>query len=324
MALTDEMRKQIAKDSGVKNPFAKGDKMAAAILGEMAALGLTGGLVGAGGKLVYRGIKGARAIAAARKAIAAAKKAKQASSKTGRAATDANKIKQAGKNLKQQSEVAKKFNKTKPKPESGKTTVMSKPGTAVAVRGRSAAKKTAQPKTMKRVQGTDKTKRQSTLSNQQASSKTKSGLTNVQKAAPYVVGLAVLERATRKGGEAKADRKPVVGVGETGPDKSKPKAKPRVTSSTTISDAQKKSQVSKQNRKSTTGTSPDKAKEGAAAKRTSITASKKAGFGPKGNIFPSNAADRKRLMALYGGTGSAAAKAAARGTQGNLKKGKKK
>lgn len=54
-----------------------------------------------------------------------------------------------------------------------------------------------------------------------------------------------------------------------------------------------------------------------------ITAGPNTGFGPKGNIFPSSAADRKRLMAKYGGTGSAAAKAAAAGKQGNLKKGKK-
>tara|TARA_E500000318_G_scaffold52884_1_gene49252 strand:- start:17 stop:967 length:951 start_codon:yes stop_codon:yes gene_type:complete len=54
-----------------------------------------------------------------------------------------------------------------------------------------------------------------------------------------------------------------------------------------------------------------------------ITASKDVGFGPKGNIFPKNAEDRARLMRLYGGTGSAAAKAAAAGKQGTLKKGKK-
>jgi len=284
-------------------------------LGIAALTLLPAGAVIRGGMLVYKGLKGARAIAAARKAIAAAK---QTSSKT------------------------KPDTSPKPKPESGKTTVMSKPGTAVAVRGRSAAKKTAQPKPdMKRVQGTDKTvpkktlkspptktKRQSTLSNQQASSKTKSGPTKTQKAAAGVVGLAVLERATRKGGEAKADRKPVVGVGETGPDKSKSKP-PKASYQPANAGQGKKPQyrpanAGDKNRKSTTGTSPDKAKEGAAAKRTSITASKNAGFGPKGNIFPSNAADRKRLMALYGGTGSAAAKAAARGTQGNLKKGKKK
>ena len=54
-----------------------------------------------------------------------------------------------------------------------------------------------------------------------------------------------------------------------------------------------------------------------------ITAGKNVGFGPKGNIFPKNAEDRARLMKLYGGTGSAAAKAAAAGKQGTLKKGKK-
>ena len=55
-------------------------------------------------------------------------------------------------------------------------------------------------------------------------------------------------------------------------------------------------------------------------KRTNITAGPNTGFGPKGNIFPKNAEDRKRLMDLYGGTGSRAAKAAAAGTQGTLKK----
>ena len=51
-----------------------------------------------------------------------------------------------------------------------------------------------------------------------------------------------------------------------------------------------------------------------------VTAGPNVGFGPKGNIFPSNAAERRELMAKYGGTGSAAAKAAAAGRQGNLTK----
>lgn len=51
----------------------------------------------------------------------------------------------------------------------------------------------------------------------------------------------------------------------------------------------------------------------------SITAGSNVGFGPKGNMFPKNAEDRKRLMRKYGGTGSAAAKAAAQGKQGNMK-----
>ena len=55
-------------------------------------------------------------------------------------------------------------------------------------------------------------------------------------------------------------------------------------------------------------------------KSKNITAGGNVGFGPKGNIFPSNTAERKKLMDKYGGTGSAAAKAAAKGKQGNLKK----
>lgn len=62
------------------------------------------------------------------------------------------------------------------------------------------------------------------------------------------------------------------------------------------------------------------AKRGATAR---ITAGPNVGFGPKGNIFPKDAADRRRLMAKYGGTGSAAARAAAQGKQGNMKKGSK-
>ena len=47
MALTEGMREQIAKDSGVRDPFAKGDKAAAKIIATMAELGLTGGVIGA-------------------------------------------------------------------------------------------------------------------------------------------------------------------------------------------------------------------------------------------------------------------------------------
>lgn len=71
----------------------------------------------------------------------------------------------------------------------------------------------------------------------------------------------------------------------------------------------KKSDVSQG---STMAKTPKKAKP--------ITAGGNVGFGPKGNIFPSNAEERKKLMNKYGGTGSAAAKAAAKGKQGSLKK----
>jgi outer membrane biosynthesis protein TonB len=59
-----------------------------------------------------------------------------------------------------------------------------------------------------------------------------------------------------------------------------------------------------------------------ASNRTSFNAGKGVGFGPKGNIFPSNAAERAALMKMYGGTGSKAGKAAQAGTQGDLVAGK--
>ena len=59
-------------------------------------------------------------------------------------------------------------------------------------------------------------------------------------------------------------------------------------------------------------------------KRTNITAGGNVGFGLKGNIFASNEDERKRLMAKFGGTGSAAARAAMKGTQGNIKSKSKK
>ena len=59
-------------------------------------------------------------------------------------------------------------------------------------------------------------------------------------------------------------------------------------------------------------------------KRTNITAGGNVGFGLKGNIFAFSEEDRKRLMAKFGGTGSAAARAAMKGTQGKIVKSKSK
>ena len=53
-----------------------------------------------------------------------------------------------------------------------------------------------------------------------------------------------------------------------------------------------------------------------------ISAGSSTGFGPKGNIFPGSAAERAAYMKMYGGTGSAAAKAAAAGKQGDMKAGR--
>jgi len=53
-------------------------------------------------------------------------------------------------------------------------------------------------------------------------------------------------------------------------------------------------------------------------KKTNITAGGNTGFGAKGNVFVSSEKRRKELMDKFGGTGSAAAKAARKGTQGNM------
>ena len=211
MALTQEMKEQIAKDAGVKDAFAKGDKAAAKIIATMAELGITGGVIGAGGKLVYKGIKGVRAMAEARKAIAAAKKAQQAK-KTKPAAS------------------------AKPKTETGRTTVMPKKSRSVTTTTRTSPKTTTQPKKpMKRVQGTDKPSAKKTVkSPPKASPKapakkglTKRGPTKLEQGAAGVVGLAVLERATRKKDEAKASTPKTKEGGPGRPfAKSKPKVKP--------------------------------------------------------------------------------------------------
>jgi len=53
-----------------------------------------------------------------------------------------------------------------------------------------------------------------------------------------------------------------------------------------------------------------------------ISAGPNTGFGPKGNIFPGSSEERAGYMKMYGGTGSAAAKAAAAGKQGDMKAGR--
>jgi len=323
MALTEGMREQIAKDSGVRDPFAKGDKAAAKIIATMAELGLTGGVIGAGGKLVYKGIKGARAMAEARKAINAAKKLKQAKG------TRVTKVKSAD-------DVAVSRLSPKTKPSATQQTATKSKAKEGKPRVRVTEGNKPRPKTENKV----KTNKQlSAAVKKKSASRTPkpkvSTLTKIAAGTATVLGgAAAVDRATRKKDEAKAEtkspRKSVVGVGQIGPDKSKRKPVATVKKSskrkpTTRTDKEIAAKMlTRKSKPKAAGSTPDKAKDTAPIKRTNISASKNTGFGPKGNIFPSNAAARKRLMAKYGGTGSAAAKAAARGTQGNLKKSTKK
>jgi len=116
--------------------------------------------------------------------------------------------------------------------------------------------------------------------------------------------------------------------GESSPSKTKNNgAKPtpnKRTAPNVVSEAGRKGTPKRTGKLRTApNTASEAGRKGTPKRRTKITAGPGVGFGPKGNQFPKDAADRRRLMAMYGGTGSAAAKAAAQGKQGNLKKGKK-
>ena len=212
---------------------------------------------------------------------------------------------------------ASKAVQKKPKSE------VKKPGTAVT-QTRTIKDK---PKGMKTVRGTDTTRKPAQVAKPAAKKK------NI---APLIIagGLGAAELLRRGLTGEKGQPK----AGAVTPPKSKPKnvtppaRSPKRSKSGDMSDRQKQRQVPKVTKrpKPTTNRDKDGLKKrttpplgGVSNKRTSITAGKGVGFGPKGNQFPKDAADRKRLMDLYGGTGSAAAKAAARGTQGSLKRKKK-
>ena len=100
------------------------------------------------------------------------------------------------------------------------------------------------------------------------------------------------------------------------------KPAPKSTPKTTKSGAASKRMPTAKKR-TAPSTASEAGRKGTPKRTTRITAGPNVGFGPKGNIYPRDAADRRRLMAKYGGTGSAAARAAAQGKQGNMKKGSK-
>lgn len=193
--------------------------------------------------------------------------------------------------------------------------------------------RTISSKNIKNVKKTRKEKQEGVLASRKTKQKTDKATSTKKKVAgstvPKVVaatsGAGVLTAiiAKKKDGSAKAGAMP-----KSRPESIKPKAKKdfgmgmvddfgkgRKKGSPeggTAPIKPKKKTKSDVSQGSTMAKTPKKAKP--------ITAGSNVGFGPKGNIFPKDAADRKRLMNKYGGTGSAAAKAAAQGKQGSLKK----
>jgi hypothetical protein len=216
----------------------------------------------------------------------------------------------------------------------------SKPSNAVATRPRTDVKKPgtgvmevrpgATPKRgMKTVQGTDKTRDLNKIKSNIKAAQRAGNASRVKKlvAAAVAAGL-VTSAAMLTGGRDKAT---ATGGTTTKPTPKPAKPTPKKKPGATTPDTKKISPKGPPG-----STTPDtkkispKGPPGATTPNTKkmppkgrpITAGKGTGFGPKGNIFPSNAAERAALMKMYGGTGSAAAKAAAAGKQGDLKAGK--
>lgn len=333
-AAFDKRQARIRKDKGVtvaQRNTQKEDTIARAkILAQLGLSVLPAGAVIRGGMLIYKGLKGAKALAALRKAEQA-RKASKASTPSKAASKPSTPPRAPGlaTNRKPVS-LPKKTTPAKAPPRA--------PGLATNRRPVSLAKKTPKSSGLTAAQklaiagGVAATAGATKLSNTNAKP--------TDKAATKRKATGMADRKTSKPASQTTKRKP---TGMSDRKTSKPKVEASKRKATGMGDRKARKPVEKkrttrtdkeiaakmltrkerEERPSPRSFSPDKAKEGAATKRTNISASKNTGFGPKGNIFPSSAADRKRLMAKYGGTGSAAAKAAARGTQGNLKKGKK-
>lgn len=347
MALTERMKAEIAKDARVKDAFKKGEKAAAKTLGNIALFALPGGgfarIAMTGGKIAPKALATLRRMFPKAKRVSKPTKAQIDKAKPVSALKPVTKpsgpATRGGRRGPRKDDViegkvveksSKPVRTTKPADKKPGTAVATRPGTQVKKPGtgvmeiRQAPKKprgmkradaTDRPTPKPRVKGPDKAKANKTLRNMLIAAGAAAGATGTA----YLAG--------RKGKDATATTpsKP------TPKPKTVPKPTPKPKKPRTTPDTKK---ISPKGRPG--ATTPDtkkispKGKPGATTPDTKkmppkgrpITAGKNTGFGPKGDIFPSNAAERAALMKMYGGTGSAAAKAAAAGKQGDMKAGK--
>ena len=144
-------------------------------------------------------------------------------------------------------------------------------------------------------------------------------------AVAVIAGKALKDQKPTKAEEPKRSTKPKgprTSPEITTPKKSAPRTTPDTSTDRGARKPKRKGPLVVGPRRTSPDTSSEKGRKGTPKRTPVVTAGKNTGFGPKGNIFPSNAAERAALMKMYGGTGSAAAKAAAAGKQGDLKAGK--
>ena len=221
-----------------------------------------------------------------------------------------------------------------PKPKSGNTTPLAskpkgnvisgtarevKPGTSVVPSGSRAVKNPGtgvqrvvrmkdKPKGMKMAQRNDKR-----VTGSAARSKKE---TRIPNSAPTIAAAAIMSSmAATSGGDKKpsaSTRKSPVPTPTSKPAKRVDLGTVKARKTTPANDYKAKK------REGGPGPRPKKAEPSKV-----ISAGSNTGFGPKGNIFPGSAAERAAYMKMYGGTGSAAANAAAKGKQGNMEAGRK-
>ncbi len=230
-----------------------------------------------------------------------------------------------------------------PKPKSGGTTQLTskpkgdvisgtarevKPRTSVVPSGGRAVKKPGtgvQPDRVVKMKDKPKGMKNATRNDKRITGSTAKSKkeTLIPNSAPTIAAAILASMAATSGG----DKKPSASTRKSSPVPT-PTSKPKKSTAPT-----KRADLGTVKARKATPTNDYKAKkrEGGPGPRPKeakpskvISAGPNTGFGPKGNIFPGSAAERKELMKKYGGTGSAAAKAAAAGKQGSLASARKK
>lgn len=273
------------------------EKKYARLMADLASLAIPGGII-AKGVFKFGRLTGPKAVEAARKAIIKAKEAKA------KKAIKPNSVTTTKPKPKPQSEAARVQQKPKVMPKPGKAVTRVKPSAA-------AAKRMPKPGMKKATVTSSKTRAKPELKKPATSKPVASSTSsNLKKAAVVAAGVGLADKIIRDGKPADAASRNKRGGGG-------PSTRGGIRGTNL-----KPGSGGPATRGGKRGTKKTVVKPNNKAVRTSISASKNTGFGPKGNIFPSNAAERAALMKMYGGTGSAAAKAAAAGTQGNIKAGK--
>jgi hypothetical protein len=281
------------RTTGTRGRDPRTDKILKA-LGITALTMLPAGAAIRAGVLVYKGLKGARAISAARKAIQAKKAGKPALSAP-------------------KSQAALPSPRTGVSTTGGGSTKVTTPGTGV----QRVIQANGKGKTMKTVQGTNRPSKRPQLSGptriQSQGSKTKAGTAAFQLLEDDIKKLVKDRGITRveadpnvkKKSPSLPKRKP-----KRTPDTKKisPKGRPKRIDLGTVT-ARKVTPQKDTRKKETKKAEPTKV----------ISAGKNTGFGAKGNQFAGGAEERRILMKYYGGTGSKAARAAKEGKQGKLK-----